>query len=156
MIARRLPFPARHMIRLCLIAGGLLSASFSSLADTIPGSVIDPAIDAYLLNMVDEEHLSGVVLVTRGGDIVHAKGYGTAAGDSPNTVDTAFHIASVSKQFTAAAVLQLVERGKVDLDRSINTYLPERYRTPGWDSVTVHHLLSHSGGVPDYAVTRDY
>ena len=118
--------------------------------------VVDPTIDAFLEQMVDEEHFSGVAMVVRFGKIIHAKGYGPAADGEPNTVDTAFHVASVSKQFTAAAVLQLVEAGIVNLDASINDYLPERYRTATWDEVTVHHLLSHSSGIVDYAVERDY
>ena len=52
--------------------------------------------------------------------------------------------------------MQLVEAGLVDLDKSINTYLPERYRSTYWGIVTVHHVLTHSGGIPDYAVERDY
>ena len=113
-------------------------------------------IDAFMEEMVEQEHFSGVALVTRDGEVVHAKGYGMASDDSPNDVDTAFHVASVTKQFTAAAILQLVDAGKLDLSHSINSYLPEKYRTPTWDRVQIHHLLSHSSGISDYAVVRDY
>ncbi len=118
--------------------------------------VVDSRIDAFLEQMVDEEHFSGVVYVATQGRPVHARAYGLASAGTPNTLDTAFHVASVSKQFTAAAVMQLVEAGTVELGESINRYLPERYRTATWESVTVHHLLSHSSGIADYAVTRDY
>ena len=118
--------------------------------------VVEPRIDAFLEEMVDQEHFSGVALVARNGDIVHAKGYGIASDGSPNNVNTAFHVASVTKQFTAAAIMQLVEAGTLNLSGSINSYLPEQYRTPTWNSVYVHHLLSHSSGIADYAVTRDY
>ena len=118
--------------------------------------VVDPRIDAFLQDAVAEEHFSGVALVVKDGAIVHAKGYGMAAAGKANTVNTAFHVASVTKQFTAAAVLQLVEAGVVDLDRSINAYLPPRYRSSAWQLVHVRHLLSHSSGITDYAVTRDY
>lgn len=106
--------------------------------------------------MVKDEHFSGVVLVMSEGEIVHANGYGNATSETQNTVTTALHVASVTKQFTAAAILQLVEKGVVELEVSVNEYLPQHYRSPRWDSVTIHHLLSHTSGVPDYAVTRDY
>lgn len=125
-----------------------------------PGSFIDeatePRIESYLQSAVTEEHFSGVVLVVDDGRVVHAKGYGPARKDQPNSIETAFHVASLTKQFTAAAVLQLRERGALSLEGSINAYLPEEYRSSKWDSVNVHHLLSHSSGIPDYAVIRDY
>jgi CubicO group peptidase (beta-lactamase class C family) len=118
--------------------------------------VIDPTIEAYMQRMVAEDHFTGVALAAHGGDIIHAAGYGRATEDSDNHVSTAFHVASITKQFTAAAVLQLIEKGIVSLDSSVNTYLPETYRSPKWDDLTLHHLLSHTGGLPDYAVVRDY
>jgi CubicO group peptidase (beta-lactamase class C family) len=58
--------------------------------------VVEPRIEAFLQKMVDEEHFSGVALVVKGGDVIHAKGYGIAAEDAPNNVHTAFHVASVT------------------------------------------------------------
>ncbi|WP_129647453.1 serine hydrolase domain-containing protein [Peristeroidobacter agariperforans] len=118
--------------------------------------VSDSRFDAYLQEMVEREHFTGAALITRGGEVVHAKAYGQATGSSANEVDTKFHVASITKQFTAAAVVQLVEKGMVKLDSSINSYLPPEYRSEKWDAVTVHHLLSHSSGIEDYAVFRDY
>lgn len=118
--------------------------------------IIQPQIDAFLNEMVDQEHFSGVALVVKNGDVLHAKGYGFASEGSLNDVNTAFHVASVTKQFTAAAIMQLVEAGTLDLTGSINSYLPEKYRTPTWSGIQVHHLLSHSSGIADYPVTRGY
>lgn len=118
--------------------------------------VIDSSSEALLQKMVKDDHFTGVVLVMREGKVSHAKGYGNATSENENTVATAIHVASITKQFTAAAILQLVENDVVDLDVSINTYLPEKYRSSKWGDVTVHHVLSHTGGIPDYAVTRDY
>lgn len=118
--------------------------------------IVDPKIDAFLNEMVDQEHFSGVALVVKNGDVMHAKGYGFASNGSLNDVNTALHVASVTKQFTAAAIMQLVEAGALDLTGSINSYLPEKYRSPNWGGIQVHHLLSHSSGIADYAVTRDY
>jgi CubicO group peptidase (beta-lactamase class C family) len=118
--------------------------------------VIDPRCEDFLNKMEIEEHFTGVALVMRKGEMVHAKGYGMANSKRENSVKTAFHIASITKQFTAAAILQLVEKGLVKLEVPINGYLPKEYRSPKWDSVTLHHLLSHTSGITDYAVTRDY
>jgi CubicO group peptidase (beta-lactamase class C family) len=118
--------------------------------------VIHEASEAFLQMMVEDAHFAGGVLVIRGGNTVHRSGYGNATASEPNTADTVFHVASVTKQFTAAAVLQLVEQGVVALATSVNEYLPDDYRSASWDPVTIHHLLSHTAGVPDYAVSRDY
>ena len=128
----------------------------SGAVDSGVVEVVDPRIDEYLAEMTVQERFSGVALVAQNGKILHAKGYGMASPGRPNTVDTVFHVASVTKQFTAAAILQLVEAGSIDLSMSINNYLPERYRSSKWDEVAVHHVLSHSSGIPDYGVTRDY
>jgi D-alanyl-D-alanine carboxypeptidase len=118
--------------------------------------VVDSRSEKYLQEMVTAEHFSGVALVMKSGKLVHAKGYGNATDEKENTVETAFHVASITKQFTAAAILQLVEKGKVGLDVSVNEYLPQKYRSPNWEKVSIHHLLSHSSGITDYALTRDY
>ena len=118
--------------------------------------MLDPRMETFLQNRMIDEHFTGVALVVTNNQIIHANGYGFSSPGVPNTVDTIFHVASVTKQFTAAAVMQLVEARALDLGESINTYLPEKYAAPVWSSVTVRHLLSHSSGIIDYAVTRDY
>ena len=122
----------------------------------IDQEVIDPGMEIFLKEMEREKHFSGVALVMKKKEVVHAKGYGKADSEQENRVTTAFHVASITKQFTAAAILQLVEKGRVELEGSINEYLPEGYRSSYWENVTLHHLLSHTSGIPNYAVTRDY
>jgi CubicO group peptidase (beta-lactamase class C family) len=124
--------------------------------ETVLSEVVEPRVDAFLTEMYETEHFTGVVLIARNGRAIHAKGYGNSVAGKPNNVDTAFHVASVTKQFTAAAIMQLVESGRVNLNESINAYLPEKYVTPAWEDVLLRHVLSHSSGIPDYAVTRDY
>ena len=153
------PDRQRSWLFACLLliaCSGDVTPESLNATDAALVEVVEPRIDAFLDEMVDEEHFSGVALVVKDGVVVHAKGYGVAAGGNPNNVNTAFHVASVTKQFTAAAVMQLVEKGLLDLDESINSFLPGQYRTSTWDDVHVHHLLSHSSGITDYAVTRDY
>jgi CubicO group peptidase (beta-lactamase class C family) len=118
--------------------------------------VSDSRLDSYLQEMAAKEHFSGAVLVMREGKLVHAKAYGPATSNRSNHVDTKFHVGSITKQFTAAAILQLAEQGVLNLDDPINTHLPRQFRSSRWQAVTVHHLLSHTSGITDYAVDRDY
>lgn len=106
--------------------------------------------------MISEEHFKGVVLATVNNEVIHAKGYGMANDTIKNNVNTKFHVASITKQFTAAAIMQLVEQNKINLKGSINEFLPAQYRSDKWNVVNIHHLLCHTSGIKDYAVTRDY
>lgn len=118
--------------------------------------VTHQASEDFLTEMIEVERFTGVALVMRGNDIVHARAYGNATPEMANQLTTVFHVASVTKQFTAAAIMQLVEQGALDLDGPINDYLPEKYRSGIWTDVLIRHLLSHTSGIPDYAVTREY
>ncbi len=107
-------------------------------------------IERYLLSSVEQGHFTGTVLIAHHGEIIFNYGYGMATPQKPNDQDTVFHIASITKQFTAAALLKLWQAGKVDLHISINEYLPKEYQSEYWKKVTLHHLLSHTSGIPDY------
>ena len=138
------------------LLGACASVAPASLPEKTGQATEDLSIEKFLQDMVVDERFTGAVLVARGKEVIHAKGYGPATAELKNNVETKFHVASITKQFTAAAVMQLVEAGPVDLHASINSYLPKAYRASQWDVVTVHHLLTHTGGVPDYGVERDY
>lgn len=103
-----------------------------------------------------DDRFSGAVLVARDGDLLLDKGYGLAnrEWDRENDGQTKFRIGSLSKQFTAAAVLLLQERGQLDLDAPVKSWLPNA--PAGWDAVTVRHLLSHTSGIPDFTRAEDY
>ncbi|HYE58352.1 MAG TPA: serine hydrolase domain-containing protein, partial [Rhodothermales bacterium] len=90
------------------------------------------------------------IAVGYNGEVIFTRGYGMADVEmaTPVSPQTFFSIASVTKQFTAAALMQLVERGAVELDASIRRYLPD-YLTRG-DSITVRHLLHHTSGLRDF------
>jgi CubicO group peptidase (beta-lactamase class C family) len=107
-------------------------------------------IEHYLSSAVEQDHFTGTVLIAHHGEIIFNHGYGMAKPQKPNDQDTVFHIASITKQFTAAALLKLWQAGKVDLHISINEYLPKEYQSDYWKKVTIHHLLSHTSGIPDY------
>lgn len=94
---------------------------------------------------------SGVVLVARNGETVFRKAYGYEDRTDmvPSRPDAVYPIASLTKQFTAVLVLQQAEAGNLGLDRPVRTYLPQL--PAGWaDTVTIHQLLSHTGGLPHY------
>ena len=94
---------------------------------------------------------NGAVLVAENGKVIYKKGLGLAnmEWNIPNETDTKFRLGSITKQFTAALILQLVEQGKIKLDGKISDYLPD-YRKDVGDKITVHHLLTHTSGIPSY------
>lgn len=108
-------------------------------------------IDGLLKRYYDYGQFNGSVLVAEKGKVIYKKGFGMANMEwmIPNQPDTKFRIASVTKQFTAALVLQLVEEGKLKLDGKITDYLTD-YRKDTGGKVTIHQLLNHTSGIPDY------
>ena len=109
------------------------------------------AIDDFVRERLRQLHLPGVaVAVVRDGKPVTTRTYGYAnlELDVPVTEDTVFELGSLSKQFTAVAVMMLVEEGRIDLDASIAHYLPEAPER--WRAITVRHLLTHSSGIQEY------
>lgn len=108
-------------------------------------------VDDYIRSQMTERHVPGAaVAVLDKGKAVKIKGYGWASVefDAPVTADTVFEIGSVSKQMTAAAIMLLVEDGKVELDDKISKHLPGTPET--WKDVTVRNLLTHTSGIKSY------
>jgi CubicO group peptidase (beta-lactamase class C family)/Tol biopolymer transport system component len=116
------------------------------------------SIEADVREAMDRTRTPGVaVAVVHGGDVLMSKGFGLANIETGSAVtpETMFQSGSVGKQFTAAGVMVLVEDGRVDLDESIRTHLPEAPES--WQPITVRHLLTHSSGIPDYtSASFDY
>jgi CubicO group peptidase (beta-lactamase class C family) len=114
-----------------------------------PSAGLDAEIDAYLRAHVDANGYMGTVLVARGDEVLFEGSYGFADLEHQveHTRDSVFRIGSLTKQFTATAVLDLAYRGLVQLDDPLARYLPE----PSWsERVTVREVLHHTSGVPDY------
>jgi CubicO group peptidase (beta-lactamase class C family) len=120
----------------------------------------DPAQEAasnYVREEMHRQHIPGLaLLVSRGGKIVRAEGFGMANVELqvPVKPETVFQSGSVGKQFTATAVMMLVEEGKVGLDDPLTKYFPDAPAT--WKEVTVRQLLSHTGGFGDYPEKFDF
>lgn len=98
----------------------------------------------------------GSVLVARGDKILLNKGYGSAdlEWDIPNSSTTKFRIGSLTKQFTAAAILLLEQRGKLKIDDPVKKYMPDA--PAAWDKVTIFNLLTHTSGIPSFTSFPDY
>lgn len=94
---------------------------------------------------------NGSALVAENGKVIYKGGFGMAnmEWEIPNAPDTKFRLGSITKQFTAVLTLQLVEQGKIKLDGKITDYLPD-FRKDIGEKVTVHHLLTHTSGIPSY------
>ena len=108
-------------------------------------------IDELMTQYSKNGQFNGTVLVAEGGRVIYKKGFGMANAewDIPNTPDTRFRLGSITKQFTAMLILQLVEQGKVKLDGKLTDYLTD-YRKDTGDRVTIHQLLNHTSGIPSY------
>ena len=106
-------------------------------------------IDKYIQAQVSVNEFSGVVLVADNNKVIYKKAFGYADREwkSPNTPETKFEIGSVTKQFTAAAILQLAEQGKLHVEDKLSMYFPGY---PKGDSITLHMLLNHTSGIADF------
>ena len=111
--------------------------------------------DAYMQAQVEVNDFNGSVLVGQKGNIIYEKGFGFADREwkNANTAATKFEWGSITKQFTAACILQLAEQGKLDLDDHINKYIPGY---PKGDSVTIHMLLNHTSGIFNYTSVPEF
>lgn len=121
-----------------------------------------PRIDELVRGEVARQRIPGLAVgVVRNGEVIRAHGYGEANLEHgvPVTPDTIFQSGSVGKQFTAAAVMLLVEDGKVSLSDPLTTYFADA--PPLWRTITVRHLMTHTSGLPEYTdgtvdLRRDY
>lgn len=100
---------------------------------------------------------NGTILVSEGGTIILKKGYGLAnmEWNIQNKPDTKFRLGSVTKQFTSMLIMQLVEEGKIKLENRLTDYLPY-YRKDTGDKISIHHLLTHTSGIPNYTDLPDF
>ncbi len=105
---------------------------------------------------VEANKFSGTVLVARGSEVLFSKGYGYAQAewDVPSTPAGRFRLASITKPFTATAVLQLAAAGALGLDDPICNYL--KTCPPAWHSVKISQLLNHTSGIPDYMKLQSF
>lgn len=142
---------------LALAAAGLLAAS-PAMAAGSSCAVADYAKQARALveSQVKAGQFSGAVLVARDGVPLLREGFGAAnrEWEIPNTPDTRFRLGSITKQFTATAILQLAEAGKLSVDDPISKYYADA--PASWSKITIKHLLTHTSGIPSYTGIPDF
>ena len=113
-------------------------------------------MDEVVQTYVRDKTFMGAVLVARGDEVIFSRGYGSAnlEWDIPNTPATKFRLGSVTKQFTAASILLLEERGQLKLEDPIRKYLPDA--PAAWDAITIYNLLTHTSGIPNFTSLPNY
>jgi D-alanyl-D-alanine carboxypeptidase len=141
----------RSLLRLCTkVALALLLLPVTAFGDD-PNPSIATEVDLYVRAQMDRQHIPGLSLaVVKDGQVVYSNAYGLADVELnvPVTADTVFQIQSVTKTFTATAIMMLVEERKVGLDDAVSKYLEG---TPeSWSPITVRHLLTHTSGIKDF------
>lgn len=120
-------------------------------------SLVIEKVNSYLEEVLALENFSGSILVARDSTILIDKSIGMANYELlvPNNSKTKYRIASLSKAFAAALILQQVEKGKLKLEAKITDYLPYYPKKTG-DIITLHHLLTHTSGIPHYEGVKDF
>lgn len=138
---------------MALLLPGLGLAATNTI-NTVPDA---KAIDALVKRHAELKMFSGTVLVAKEGKTLYSAAYGEANKDFgiPNRLNTRYNIGSIGKTFTATAIMQLVQAGKLKLDDPIGKHLPD-FPHPEKASITVQHLLNHSSGLGDYMSHPDY
>jgi CubicO group peptidase (beta-lactamase class C family) len=113
-------------------------------------------LDQVVQSYVTDQTFMGSVLVARGDQVLFSRGYGSAnlEWNIPNAPNTKFRLGSVTKQFTAASILLLEERGKLKTDDLVKKYVPDA--AAAWDKITIFHLLTHTSGIPNFTGFSDY
>lgn len=130
-------------------AGLLLSSPALAAGSSCPAGYAEQA-RALVAEQVKDGRFSGSVLVAKDGVPLLREGFGAAdrEWDIPNAADTKFRLGSLTKQFTAVAILQLAEAGKLSIDDPISKFYPDA--PAAWSKITLKHLLSHTSGIPSY------
>lgn len=141
---------------LVLIAWAIASlvAETATAAKTAPPeSALESRIDAHLRPFAEAGHLSGVLLVARGGDVLYEKAFGLANREHgvPNTPRTRFAVASITKPMTVVLAARLVEQGRLRREDPLARWIPD---FPSADAITVEHLLRHRSGIPHRVTTE--
>jgi CubicO group peptidase (beta-lactamase class C family) len=108
-------------------------------------------LDSFINEVYKQDEFQGTVLIEHNGDVILNKGYGYANRDwnISNSSNTKYKIGSITKLFTSITILQLAEKGLLNVNDPISKYV--KYIPQEWNnSVTIHHLLTHTSGIPDY------
>jgi CubicO group peptidase (beta-lactamase class C family) len=141
-----------------LLAGACLAQSNvqNKPQDKAPDKIDFARMEQIVQSYTPDKRFMGSVLVAKDGKILLSKGYGFAnlEWEIPNTPTTKFRLGSITKQFTAACILLLEERGKLKVEDPVKKHMPDA--PAAWDKVTIFHLLTHTSGIPSFTSFPDY
>jgi CubicO group peptidase (beta-lactamase class C family) len=145
----------RAVLIVPLLASIALAAVPLAAGGQAAGNDPSALMEAYLAAAHKLERFSGSVLVARGGRIVLSKSWGMANYelDVPNSPRTKFRLGSITKQFTAMAIVELEEKGRLKVTDTVKSIFPDY---PGGEKITIHHLLTHTSGIPNLTEFPDY
>ncbi len=149
-------------MRATLICSQTLLVAFALFTPVIaradPPSTGDLAsqVEAYMTARVRRDRFSGSVLIARAGKVLFCRGYGLANREHevPCTPQTKYRLGSITKQFTAMAILILQEQGKLSISDPVKKHVPQAPQS--WDGITIHQLLTHTSGIPNYTSFPDF
>lgn len=145
------------MVVICLLLASCGEPPVSATPSrTLTPEELSLKIDQVMSSLAEEDSFTGAVLVAQNGEVLLSQGYGWADHEKqlPNTPETKFRIGSLTKQFTAMAVLLLQAEGRLDVQDPICPYFQEC--PAAWQEITIHHLLTHASGIPNFTDFRDY
>jgi CubicO group peptidase (beta-lactamase class C family) len=134
---------------------GILVVIIFLMISPLPAQEMVDEIDQVMNEFVKLDLCSGTVLVAKDGNILYAKAFGEADKDFhvKNTLETKYNIGSIGKTFTGTAIMQLAERGKLNVMDPVKKYLPD---FPFGDKILIHHLLTHTSGTYNYFAHPDF
>lgn len=142
--------------RVAALAVLLLLLAVNGPAGAARAQDVAARLDKHLTDLSAQKSFSGAALVARDGKVLLSKGYGMAnyEFDIPNTPRTKFRLGSITKQFTAAAIMLLQEQGKLGARDSVCKYVEQC--PAAWQPVTIHNLLTHTSGIPSFTSFPEY
>lgn len=144
------------MKRQTLLLASFLLLGNLMLAQQKEDTPLASGFDALLAKQYKADEPGATALIARNGKVIYTKAIGMANLELnvPMQIDHVFRIGSITKQFTAVAILQLMEQGKLNLQDDITKFIPD-YPTQG-NTITIEHLLTHSSGIQPYTSMKDF
>jgi CubicO group peptidase (beta-lactamase class C family) len=143
------------LVAICLFTFQSATAQNPSATPQSTQQIVEK-IDEYMNASARVNNFSGSILIARNGQPIISKGYGMANYELgvPNAPQTVFRLGSITKSFTAIAIMMLQERGKLNVNDSVCKHLSDC--PAAWQPVTIRNLLLHTSGIPDYVALPDY
>ena len=139
-----------------LASAGVMSGAVDSGQPKAAAAPSLPRMEQVIQSFVMKDQFMGAVLVARGNDVLLDRGYGYADVEwkVPDSPKAKFRLGSITKQFTAASIMLLQERGKLKVTDPVKKYMPDA--PDAWDKITIFNLLTHTSGIPNFTGFINY